>query len=165
MPPPQGLIGLSGIGWYINYFVNSIVALCENGWEYIGGSCHKLLTGYSSYNSAQQKCNALNAALPTIENPSKAYYLEQNSKNSKTWIGLTDVASENTWIWESGSTSTYRKWMMNKPDGGSSEDCAVVDGSGNANTTGWDDVRCNSCHQTQCEKGKIKSFLIWRFFI
>ncbi|XP_057295079.1 uncharacterized protein LOC130623591 isoform X2 [Hydractinia symbiolongicarpus] len=133
----------------ISYTV--IPALCEPGWTYVKGNCYKPMDGCQTYNTAEQQCNNIAAALPTVEGPAEAYFLEQISVSNKTWIGLTDVKYEGKWTWSSGSMSAYRKWLVNQPNGGAQENCAVVDGT--SNVAGWDDVPCSECANVQCEKG------------
>ncbi|XP_057294546.1 regenerating islet-derived protein 4-like [Hydractinia symbiolongicarpus] len=90
-----------------------IPALCEPGWTYVKGNCYKPMDGCQAYNTAEQQCNSISAALPTVEGSAEAYFLEQTSASNKTWIGLTDVQSKGKWTWSSGSMSAYQKWLPN----------------------------------------------------
>ena len=120
-----------------------------DGWDYDNGRCYKKLIGQSTYQVAKIKCEALNSVLPTIESASNAYFVETVSGVDDTWIGLTDRSQEGVWEWESGSNSSYRKWSVTRPDGGSSQNCGVIDGSG----IGWDDRSCVAKNKVVCDRG------------
>ncbi|XP_057294911.1 uncharacterized protein LOC130623439 isoform X2 [Hydractinia symbiolongicarpus] len=124
--------------------------LCEAGYTYVKGSCYKDLKGCSPYEASVDRCFNVNGKLPTVTSASEAYFLEQAAGSGQTWIGLSDQLSERQWVWESGSTSSFRRWLPNKPDGGRTENCAVVDGS--YNVSGWDDVSCSTCAGVKCQK-------------
>jgi len=53
------------------------------------------------------------------------------SEISDGWIGLSDVATEETYVWEDGTTGTYTNWDndMGEPtadSGGEVYDCAKL---------------------------------------
>lgn len=51
------------------------------------------------------------------------------------WIGLSDEAQEDTWIWDSGEAIAYRNWGVYEPNGGRHENYAEMrhDGLWNSN--------------------------------
>ena len=70
---------------------------------------------------------------------------------NKTWIGGTDVATEDTWTWSDGSTWSYLNWKTLQPNNGgtsgTAQNCVSM------NTDGaWDDVDCTSTRQYMCAK-------------
>ena len=107
----------------------------------------------ATYSTSKQTCRSFNASLPTVKDPAQAYYIETVSNSSDTWIGLTDNLQEGNWTWESGSNSTYRKWLPNKPNDGLSENCAVVNGRKSNATHSWVDRNCSQCNNVTCEQG------------
>ncbi|HJN72433.1 MAG TPA: lectin-like protein [Myxococcota bacterium] len=62
------------------------------------------------------------------------------------WIGLSDVATEGTWLWTDGSAATFTAWGE-EPEPDSTNNCAVinepVEGS-------WDDRPCDSSRFFVC---------------
>jgi hypothetical protein len=65
------------------------------------------------------------------------------------WIGLNDRTTENTFVWSSGATSTYRSWGAGEPNNAAAggEDCAaflIVNGL-------WNDINCNNNVRALCE--------------
>jgi uncharacterized repeat protein (TIGR02543 family) len=42
------------------------------------------------------------------------------------WLGLSDTATEGTWLWSDGSTLTYTDWLNGQPSGNTTENHAVL---------------------------------------
>ena len=70
----------------------------------------------------------------------------------RCFIGLE--FSGGSWGWASGSTSTYRDWRFDEPNG--SGNCATIE-----NGNDWRDIACTSNYHYICEKeiGIILSIL------
>lgn len=75
--------------------------------------------------------------------------------NRRFWYGLTDRASEGTFVWEDGTTASdgFVNWGSGQPNnGGSGEDCTFIQGDGNIH-----DIRCDwsdfvvACSYKPCE--------------
>jgi hypothetical protein len=52
------------------------------------------------------------------------------------WIGLSDAATEGTWLWTDGTTVTYSRWLAGEPSGGATENHVVI----MENSTQWADT-------------------------
>ena len=57
-------------------------------------------------------------------------------------IGFSDTATEGTFVWQSGDTSTYDNWNPGEPNNAGNEDYTVIQSSG-----GWNDVTNGSTYR------------------
>ena len=55
------------------------------------------------------------------------------------WNGYNDVATEGTFVWDDGATSTYTNWETGEPSGGS-EDCGLIQSNISYR---WNDAICS----------------------
>ncbi|MDC3957094.1 hypothetical protein KEG38_24745 [Polyangium jinanense] len=64
------------------------------------------------------------------------------------WLGLTDIATEGTFVWESGEPLAYTHWGQDQPDDyNASEDCVEM-----YHVTGeWNDDNCTYEYHYVCE--------------
>ncbi len=107
------------------------------------GACFVLFRAPVTYANARAGCTSRGtrlAILRTAQDDQVARTLAGATLN--VFIGLTDQATEGTFVWGDGSALTYTSWYMGEPNDGSGaypEDCAVVAGPrGGA----WDDRPC-----------------------
>ena len=63
------------------------------------------------------------------------------------WIRLNDATLEGTYIWASGSTSSYRNWLTGNPNNTGNQDYVAF----NVNTGVWDDRATADCYQSIVE--------------
>lgn len=71
------------------------------------------------------------------------------SAASATWVGISDTASETTFVTVKGTAATYLPWDNNQPDdnGGGGEDCVIIQTS----TSKLRDEKCSSKFRAVCE--------------
>jgi hypothetical protein len=109
------------------------VPLCDG--KDIGGSCVKFTKAAAPINwtGAQTACKAWGGNLVKIGDQAKndAVLAYQKSLNANVfasyWIGLTDVATEGTYLWQDGSKATWFNWDVSQPDNaGNTEDYVHV---------------------------------------
>lgn len=66
------------------------------------------------------------------------------------WIGLSDEAREDTFVWNDGTTLeffSYQDWRPHQPDDFCvSEDCVEM-----FKNSGWNDIKCDSKKQYVCQ--------------
>ena len=61
------------------------------------------------------------------------------------WTGVTDAATEGTWLTVNGTPATFLPWLAGQPDGGGGEDCVRTD------QAGFEDRDCNDTRDFVCE--------------
>jgi hypothetical protein len=65
----------------------------------------------------------------------------QAALSSRSWIGISDEASEGTWVCSAtGEVTNYTNWDDNEPNGGSGVDCAEM----MAYSGKWNDRDCDN---------------------
>lgn len=133
---------------------SSLIDLCGEGLTYYEQRCFHYGSFKGPYSTVQTYCKNLGASLPRLDDEAKSYFAERMIAQGSAWIGLTDGSQEGTWKWEDGSTAVYTDWLSGQPNGGVTENCAVIQGGG------WADVACSSTYNVMCEKGKIFILLI-----
>lgn len=75
------------------------------------------------------------------------------SIKGKVWIGLSDVGSENTWLWINGKRIAPDAvfWTQGQPDNGRNEDCGEIIPD-NPYSLGVNDAPCTLFSYALCEK-------------
>jgi len=97
--------------------------------------------------TARPQCQALGADLVAIEDQTENDFIFANT-GYDAWIGFSDEAQEDTWIWVDGTPVTYTNWGGNAPnDGAGGEDCGEMLDGGE-----WNDDRCTD---------SIAGFVCW----
>ena len=65
------------------------------------------------------------------------------------WLGLTDVETEGIFLWEDGSSLSYKNWNVNEPNNCcGEEDCAQVRKS---KSRKWNDDKCTKQKFALCQ--------------
>lgn len=62
------------------------------------------------------------------------------------FIGLNDIVSEGTFVWDNGEPVTYTNWTPGEPNNAGNEDCAQM-----YNTGLWNDVSCGNSYEALIE--------------
>jgi cysteine-rich repeat protein len=95
---------------------------------------------------AVSHCQTVGMTLATIDNERDNQILLDASNRFSPWIGLSDLAEENIWVWQ-GRTSQYTNWGRGEPnDWGNGEDCVQMTTNGQ-----WNDAGCASLVAFFCE--------------
>ena len=60
------------------------------------------------------------------------------------WIGLSDTAVENNWVWVDGTSMSYNNWSSNQPDNYNNEDCVHIYANSSSDWASgdWNDLQC-----------------------
>jgi cysteine-rich repeat protein len=113
------------------------------------GSCFLLFNEHKPYDDASMDCQALGGHLAAITTAGENATIEVLGLKSRGsfWIGLTDQASEGTFVWDSGEQMLYSNFGVGEPnDAGAGEDCTEMHYQGF-----WRDVPCEATRASVCE--------------
>lgn len=123
-------------------------ATCPGGYtmDSDGTKCYILRKGQTSWSDAATRCTNegdLRLAVITTANQNTAVQTAVTQHSGKAFIGLTDSASEGTWVWSDGSSYSYNPgWVSNHPTTNTGQNCVVMRDSGN-NVGKWQHVDCS----------------------
>ena len=129
----------------------------------ISTGCYHFLKGPISWMQAKASCEEMNMRLAEIETEEENRALTNEARNmlrpieaKYLWIGLTDRATEGTWVWSSGREATYMPWCSGQPDNyGRVEHCALMDIFYNKPLGKWSDFNCDSGNSGTATFGAI----------
>jgi len=139
-------------------------ATCPTGYtkDSDGTKCFIRRTGQSGWADGQSKCKSEgDTQLATIKSSSQNSAVQSTLSSNKAYIGLSDTATEGTFVWVDGSDwSSYGNWISNQPastvtDASEKQDCAVINVSG-GNAGKWQHIGCDKAsaddYDFVCEK-------------
>jgi len=131
------------------------ITYCDSGWEFSSNRCVKAFTTTVTWEEAKQACIALDAVLVVPRDATDNDFLTSiTSTYNDVWIGVHDLASENTWQTTTGDSVSYFQWNSNEPsNSGGNEHCAMLwplSSGGN-----WNDGPCSSTYIYICEKESL----------
>ncbi|XP_028635558.1 CD209 antigen-like protein B isoform X3 [Grammomys surdaster] len=123
---------------------------CPWDWTFLLGNCYFFSKSQRNWNDAVTACTEVKAQLVIISNDEEQTFLQQISKaKGATWMGLSDLKKEATWLWVDGSTlsSRFQKyWNRGEPNNIGEEDCVEFAGDG------WNDSKCELKKFWICKK-------------
>lgn len=143
----NGTPGLCGA--FVNYVEPTVTDACQfcpsgtsiAGYTYLGSYLgHKYFQSntagtWASHNAAAQ---ALGGHLATVTSAGENAFL--TGVAGQAWIGLTDQASEGTFVWVTGEPVVYTNWCLGEPNNcclAAGEDYGVMNWCGGG---GWNDL-------------------------
>lgn len=104
----------------------------------------------ATWAEAQAACAARGASLVTVNDAKENAYLA--SLLADAWIGLSDAATEGTWV-SGAEESAFASWGMGQPDdAGGNEDCATIGAEG-----AWNDLPCDAKRPFVCEDVRARA--------
>lgn len=110
------------------------------------GHCYvafKLAANRKSRPNAELACEALDMTLAIVTTADGNTTAQSLITGLDAWLGATDVAVENTFVWPDDTPVTFENFRAGEPnngDGNGQEDCLVIEG-GKGGT--WDDRPCS----------------------
>ena len=101
-----------------------------------------------TFSSAKKFCQSKGAILPEPRTESMRNLMRQSEDFPYYfWLGLTDIANEGQYVWESdNSTVSDFDWKEGFPLGGKDHNCVL------RSSTGWRDLDCSRPCYIFCQK-------------
>nr|XP_020647236.1 CD209 antigen-like protein C [Pogona vitticeps] len=117
-------------------------------WTFFQGKYYFFSYAPGSWELANQSCAAMDSHLVMINSAEEEGHVTRIVKSSTSWIGLTDQVHEGNWKWVDGTgvDSKTSYWQTSEPNGGKSENCALMKNSL------WQDSSCKESHRWICER-------------
>ncbi len=161
-------VNSSGTGT-LSSVASALLSASIQGSETYNAHTYAMTSEAMTFAEAKAAAVAVGGYLTTVNTKAENTFLTNKFYaafgNKALWIGANDIATEDTWVWDNGTTSgdsgvtdnicgtgcnpysnaTWadgtRKWNNNEPnDSGSAEDCANI-----TNSSGfWNDLRCTN---------------------
>ncbi len=121
----------------------------------IGGQIFYFCDLAMTWAEAADHCAAQNLELARIESveQSKAVYKQARKYNKERWwIGLSDRAKEDRFVWRDGSPGEFTFWARGEPDNDAcNQDCVAIKEGGKGR---WHDTHCGQMRPFLCRAPK-----------
>lgn len=109
------------------------------------GECLVMFNTPKTYVDAKAACAAMSAHLAYIKDAALDSVAETFVGSANTFIGLTDLAVEGSFVWDDGTPLGFANWHTGEPNNGGSggyqEDCVIIAGARVG--AQWDDRPCD----------------------
>ncbi|EDO38432.1 predicted protein, partial [Nematostella vectensis] len=135
---------------------------CPEGWKVFRGSCYffNLASPFLSYDQAREDCKGRGANLTDVQDANEHSFLKRHispDANIGYFIGLTDEAEEEVFVWQDGKKASYLDWGLSDPSGSTNENCVALHSSSSFKFV---DISCadslgHICKKTVTE-GKVR---------
>uniref|UniRef100_A0A3B4ZGA2 C-type lectin domain-containing protein n=1 Tax=Stegastes partitus TaxID=144197 RepID=A0A3B4ZGA2_9TELE len=94
---------------------------CPMFWFSFNGRCYKYLSSPMSWADAQLHCMSLRANLVSIHSQQEQNFVNSLIRNfdpavRPTWIGLSDIHKEGSWMWSDASVANFFFWNTGEPN-------------------------------------------------
>ncbi len=126
--------------------------LCPCDVEEYLGDVYMFCETAQTWSADRTSCLAYGYELATVNDAAENIWMVDEAYTryaGRWWIGLSDQASEGSWVWASGDAVTYTNWSSGEPNGGTSESCCQLGRFGDYT---WNDEPCGSSFYFVCEE-------------
>ncbi|KAK9517700.1 hypothetical protein VZT92_023046 [Zoarces viviparus] len=126
---------------------------CPLFWYSFNGRCYKYLATDMTWADAEIHCVGEGANLVSIHSLQEQKFVKFLIKNfdpseAWTWIGLSDIHKEGTWMWSDGSSANFFFWHSGEPNNFKGrEDCVHTNFGREIK---WNDEPCSHRLQFVC---------------
>ena len=110
---------------------------------------YRLINATDDWSEQRGTCTAMSnsAYLAIPDNAAELAAIAMLSAASASWVGISDMATENTFITVKGAAATFLPWDTNQPDDNGGEDCVMVQTS----SSRLRDEKCSTKYRAVCE--------------
>ncbi|XP_068558647.1 lactose-binding lectin l-2-like [Cebidichthys violaceus] len=130
---------------------------CAAMWYNFNGRFYKYVGIHLTWADAELHCVSKGANLVSIHSLEEQKFVKSLIKNSdpaegKTWIGLSDIHKEGTWMSSDGSAANFFYWTSRQPDNANGvEHCVQTNYPGELK---WNDDPCSRTFPFVCASRK-----------
>ncbi|KAI8493661.1 Collectin-11 [Branchiostoma belcheri] len=123
---------------------NKTLPVCPSGYKLYCENpdmCYKISTDGKNYTDARSACQADGGRLAMPKDKATNDFLAKAGYTNFVWIGLTDQATEGTWVWEDGTKlgTGWNNWGLGAPTQNDNlSNCATL------SATNWFDSNCRA---------------------
>ena len=82
-------------------------------------------------------------------------YVQSLHGGDQSWLGLSDINTEGTFVWSDGTPVDFNHWAKNQPNNFHNQDCVHTLGFLQDHSYEWNDINCTDCHTFTCKKGRL----------
>ncbi|XP_031239187.1 C-type lectin domain family 6 member A [Mastomys coucha] len=129
---------------------------CPNHWKSFGSSCYLISTKENFWSISEQNCVQMGAHLVVINTEAEQNFITQQLNESLSYfLGLSDPQGNGKWQWMDNTpfSQNVRFWHPHEPNLPEERCASIV--YWNPSKWGWNDVFCDSKHNSICEMKKI----------
>ncbi|XP_067931175.1 C-type mannose receptor 2-like [Watersipora subatra] len=137
---------------------------CFNDWTKNGETCYQRFSEQIKYKEAQTACathttilkgTTYTSALLKIDNVEEMDFLIDDPLllNTQTYIGLDDLKTTKTFLWNDGTTPNFLNWAPGEPNNykKQNEHCAEARSKSMDHPGSWNDISCDTGRAYICE--------------
>lgn len=115
----------------------------------VAGHRYLACTTPRTWDDAAANCASLGSALMIPNSPAEqkvAVTLRTMARDQESWLGITDAATEGTWLGVDGAPITWAPWAAGQPNDSGGQDCGLIAADGS-----WNDQPCSRRTAALCE--------------
>nr|AFW17073.1 C-type lectin [Trachidermus fasciatus] len=133
---------------------------CPLLWISFNNHCYKYVSNRMTWVDAELHCVSQDANLVSIHsleehNFVKALIKKSDITEERTWIGLSDIHKEGTWMWSDGSKVDFVTWNQGQPDNHLANENCVHTNYYIAKK--WNDALCSELYAFVCQSRTVFS--------
>ncbi|XP_060948774.1 lactose-binding lectin l-2-like [Limanda limanda] len=126
---------------------------CPMFWFSFNNRCYKYVSTQMTWAAAELYCVKEGANLVSIHSLDEDNFVRSLIRNFDhaegwTWIGLSDLHLEDSWMWSDGSAVDFTFWSSGQPDNSQGgEHCGH---NNHINDKKWNDYNCSDNYPSVC---------------